>query len=93
MSKRILTINLKELTTLRIVCKKCGGIAEIALKEIDSAYFMRSGSVCKFCKAAWVPEVDGKENYNALVELQTAIQIINHLSQSFTVEFPVAEED
>lgn len=52
MSEHLLKVLLSELSTVRVVCKKCGAVFEMPLDRLAAA-FRKTAQCCPFCGAGF----------------------------------------
>jgi hypothetical protein len=87
-SKRLLSIMLSELGTIRLHCKTCGVVVEIA---VDG---MKPVLVCPCCQRQFFEKNAGGEPLQALCKaLETLRAVLKSSTQLYDVEFviPVAD--
>ena len=84
MSETLFRFLLSELITARVVCMKCGGIAEFPADQLDT-YF--GSAVCHFCKQALQMPTN-----NGLAMLGKAIRTLKQTEQAVEVRFDIKQE-
>lgn len=88
MSETILRILLEELQTARLVCKVCGTVTEIAVKELGSE---RHIFKCPGCPNAVFQDVDHK--IDSLAKLSQAFHELAKQAAVFGVEFVIRQPE
>lgn len=90
MTETTLKVQLKELTTVRIVCrnKGCGGILEIPIEKLTT--LSKDGSFqCPMCEQNLMTNLSP----DPLVMFGLMIQKLSALNQYFSLEFPIRDDD
>ena len=82
MSEKMLRVQLSELATVRVVCKKCNrGVIEVPLARLGMAL---DHGACRLCNHEFFPDTKP----NRLGDLQLAIEELNQL-RDLGVEFEI----
>ena len=88
MNETVLKILLEELKMVRLVCKVCGTVTEIAVKELSlERYLFR----CPGCPNAVFQDVDKK--IDSLARLENAFRELAKQNAVFGVEFVIRQSD
>ena len=88
MSRKLLAFLLSELKTVRIICAKCGGTAEMTVKQLGA----RSGLSCPACRNELIEDAYGPTKH-PLFALGKAIEHLQDgAPQPFKIEFVLPDE-
>lgn len=87
MSRKLLAFLLSELETIRVICQRCKGIAEMPVAEIAECYKTAdTPPKCPFCDHVFVG-VYAMHKGNKLVKLAEAIIELRDLKDGIEIEF------
>ena len=85
MSETLFRLLLSELTVARIVCVKCGGVAEFPVEKLEEKYPV-TGANCHFCtQPLQLPQANG------LHMLGRAMRALKQTEQMVEVRFDVKQ--
>jgi hypothetical protein len=82
--QKISSVPLTDLKTLRITCRKCGGVIEVPIQSAGNA---SSNGGCRLCGNQFALPRD----LNKMTVLAEAIDAITKQENEFTVEFPIRD--
>jgi hypothetical protein len=86
MSRNVLRIDLTELTTVRVICKKCNrGVIEVPVNRLETAF---DHGECRFCNHQHLPR--GHEPLN---DLRVALMDLIAKAEDLGIEFEARPPD